>query len=348
MISRDRASAYAEGARKGAPQAIPVADRFPILQNLAQALREVFRAHDPLIRAVLRGPEEPSVAPPILETPPPTPRMLRAREQQRQARLAQYEEMRACRARNMTIDAIAAHTGLSRRTVLRWLQAPSFPERQPRAKQPSQLDPYKGYLLKRWNDGCHTGSLLYREIKERGYGGKKGTVLSYFVQIRKAQGIPQKQRKVRSTCSTAAPRPRPPSAQQFVWLIMRPLERLTPEEQQQRQILPTVHEDLARAIAFTHDFTLMVRERNAAALDEWMTAAERSGLAPIQQFATSLKRDIDAVRAGLSLEWSTGPVEGHINRLKMVKRQMFGRAKLDVLKQRLLAARKECLHQKCA
>jgi transposase len=264
--------------------------------------------------------------------------MLLAREQRRQARLAQYEEMRSCRERGMTIDAIAAHTGLSPRTIQRWLKAPSFPERQGRAKQASQLDRYKTYLLKRWNEGCHNGSLLYREIKAQGYGGKPGTVLSYFVQVRKAQGIPQKQRRAGGSHSTTAPLPRPPSAQQLVWLIIRPLSRLSVEEQQQRKALPAVHDDLAQAIELTHDFTIMVRERKAAALDAWIMAAERSGLAPMQQFATGLKRDINAVRAGLSLEWSTGPVEGHINRLKMVKRQMFGRAKLDLLKQRLLAA----------
>ncbi len=338
VISRDRASAYAEGARNGAPQAIQVADRFHMLQNLAEALRDVFRAHDPIIRAALRGADGAVTAPPILETPPATPRMLIRREQQRQARLERYEEMCSCRERGMTIEAIAAHTGLSRRTIQRWLRAPSFPERQPRAKQVSQLDPYKAYLLKRWNEGCHNGSLLYREIKERGYGGKQGTVLSYFVQVRKAQGIPQKQRNVPGTRSTVAPLPRPPSAQQLVWVIIRPLSRLSVEQQQQRETLPTIHDDLARAIELTDDFTLMVRKRKAAALDDWIMAAERSGLAPMQQFATGLKRDIDAVRAGLSLEWSTGPVEGHINRLKMVKRQMFGRAKLDLLKQRLLAA----------
>jgi len=338
VISRDRASAYAEGARQGAPQALQVADRFHMLQNLAEALRDVFRAHDQIIRAALRAPDGADAAPLILDTPPPTPRMLIAREQRRQARLAQYEQMRSCRERGMTIEAIAAHTGLSPRTILRWSKAPSFPERQGRAKQASQLDPYKAYLLKRWNEGCHNGSLLYREIKAQGYGGKPGTVLSYFVQVRKAQGIAQKQRRAGGSHSTTAPLPRPPSAQQLVWLIIRPLSRLSVEEQQQREALPAVHDDLAQAIELTHDFTITVRERKAAALDEWIMAAERSGLAPMQQFATGLKRDIDAVRAGLSLEWSTGPVEGHINRLKTVKRQMFGRAKLDLLKQRLLAA----------
>jgi transposase len=173
MISRDRASAYAEGARQGAPQALQVADRFHMLQNLAEALRDVFRAHDPTIRAAFRGADGASTAPLILETPPATPRMLIAREQRRQARLAQYEEMRSCRERGMTIEAIAAHTGLSPRTILRWLKAPSFPERQGRAKQASQLDPYKTYLLKRWNSDATMAACSTARSKNTGMAGNR-------------------------------------------------------------------------------------------------------------------------------------------------------------------------------
>jgi transposase len=88
----------------------------------------------------------------------------------------------------------------------------------------------------------------------------------------------------------------------------------------------------------SQEFALIVRERRHEQLDGWLEQAEQSGLAPLVSFATGVRRDYAAVKAGVTLEYSNGPTEGHVNRLKMVKRQMYGRAKLDLLKQRLIAA----------
>ena len=102
--------------------------------------------------------------------------------------------------------------------------------------------------------------------------------------------------------------------------------------------LRQAHADLDEAIALTEGFAMLVRTHDPVALDRWLDQASASTLKPFQSFAASLRRDYDAVRAGVEQKWSTGPVEGEINRLKMVKRAMFGRAGFPLLQRRVLLA----------
>jgi transposase len=99
-----------------------------------------------------------------------------------------------------------------------------------------------------------------------------------------------------------------------------------------------MHTRLDEAVRLTEAFAQLVREREAEQLDGWLDRASASEVAPFRRFAGSLRRDYAAVYAGVALPWSTGPVEGHINRLKLIKRTMFGRAKLDLLRQRVVHA----------
>jgi transposase len=98
------------------------------------------------------------------------------------------------------------------------------------------------------------------------------------------------------------------------------------------------HPDIAEAIELTQDFAYLVRQRQGEHLDAWMARVAQSAIVALQRFAKGLADDYDAVKAGLTLPWSTGPVEGHITRLKLLKRQMFGRARLALLQQRCVLA----------
>jgi len=122
------------------------------------------------------------------------------------------------------------------------------------------------------------------------------------------------------------------------WLVMRRPDKCQAEHEQQISQLKDQNAELAAAIALTQDFTELVRNRRPEKLDEWLARAGASSLAPFRRFAKRLWSDYDAVKAGVTLKWSNGPVEGHINRLKMVKRTLFGRAKIDLLSQRFLLA----------
>jgi transposase len=125
------------------------------------------------------------------------------------------------------------------------------------------------------------------------------------------------------------------------WLVLRRTEKRTEDEAQQLAQVRTQSAEVAEAIALAEDFATLVRQRQPAQLDPWLQRATTSTLEAWQRFAKGLYEDYEAVKAGVTLPWSTGPVEGHINRLKMLKRQMFGRARLDLLSRRFLLAPRE-------
>jgi transposase len=109
-------------------------------------------------------------------------------------------------------------------------------------------------------------------------------------------------------------------------------------EAQQLTQLRAQQAEVAEAIDLAQAFATLVRQRQPDQLDPWLTRATTRALEAMQRFATGLRDDYEAVKAGVTLPWSTSPVEGHINRLKMVKRQMFGRAHLALLSRRFLLA----------
>jgi transposase len=260
----------------------------------------------------------------------------RLARQRRTQRWAQYHQVWTYHQQGWTLDAIADQIGLSRRTVQRYLQSPTFPERQPRhGRGRSILDPYKAALLAGWNHGCRNGWHLFRTIRRQGFQGQYGIVALYVRRMRQAQGLAPGQR--RSTqplpAVTEAPRLTPRRA---TWLVLRPPERSTAQDRHQLAQLPQQAPDLREAVALAQDFASLVRQRQPTQLEPWLRRAATSPLPPFRRFAKGLRADLAAVQAAVTLPWSQGPVEGHINRLKMLKRQMFGRARLDLLARRFL------------
>jgi transposase len=234
---------------------------------------------------------------------------------------------------------MAHQVGLSRRTVQRYLHNPTFPERQPRYdRDRSCLDPYKPLLLDGWNRGCRNGSHLFRVIRSQSFRGQYGIVALYIRRMRQAQGLAPRQRR------SAQPLPvvtdasrRPLTPRRATWLVLRPPEQSADEDQHQWTQL-TAHPALAKAVALAQDFAALVRQRQSIQLDPWLARTATRALPPFQRFAKGLREDYAAVKAGVTLPWSQGSIEGHINRLKMLKRQMFGRARLDLLARRFLLA----------
>jgi len=374
VISRDRGGTYADGARTSAPTAIQVADRWHLLKNLGDALVKLFDQQRAAIEAQL-GPAPAATQPadahlvnadPAQTSVPSTTgsaadatahREARrhngessasahartassqraAQTHQRDQRRARYEEILALHAQGWSQSAIADQVGLHRDTVRTYIQAPSFPERQPRTVQPSVLDPFKPYILERWNAGCHTGTVIARELKAQGYRGGSTTVFAYITQLRKAAGVPPKRRGGITAATITDPTQRVPSSRDLIWLVLRRSATLDAAEQTQFGQLKTSHPDVTLGITLAQEFTTIVRERQPERLDAWLTRSEQSGLTPLMSLANGIRRDEAAVKAGVTLEWSNGPTEGQINRLKQVKRQMYGRANLDLLKLRLLA-----------
>ena len=272
--------------------------------------------------------------------PPPalSPKHQAQADQRRAARCDRYERARELHTQGWPIRAIGRELGRNRNTVRSSIRAPSFPERQPRGlHQPGIRDSYIPYLIARWNAGCRNGTVLWKEIIERGYTGKRVTVFSFVTRLRKALGIPAKNRTIR-TGKVAQPDERPLTPRTAVWQVLQRPDKRDEATTQRIVKLRQAHPDLDEAISLTESFATLIRTRDPAMLDPWLDQAAASSLKPFRTFVVSLRRDYDAVRAGIELPWSTGPVEGSINRLKMVKRTMFGRAGFALLQRRVLLA----------
>ena len=344
VIARDRFRAYADGARQGAPDAIQVADRLHLLQNLAEALDQVFNAHRNTLAAVNAALRQAPVARPddtvAVLVPPSSPsRMVHELAHQRQAqRRALHQLIWSFHQQGWSGWAIAQQLGIGKNTVYRDLRTATLPERKRRADRGrSILTPYHAYLLERWNAGHRDALRLFQELQRRGYAGSYPTVARYAQRLRQAQGQARHHRPPRQTLPVVTePSYRQLTARRATWLVLRRPERQNDNEATPLAQLKAQHPEVAAAITLAQDVARLVRERQPDPLDPWLARAAASPLTPLQRFAKGLRDDYDAVRAGVTRPWSTGPVEGHINRLKMLKRQMFGRAKLDLLQQRFL------------
>lgn len=346
VIARDRLKAYRDGARAGAPQATQVADRFHLLQNLAEALDQVFGAHGNALNAVSDGRRRTPVVQPDGQTavpvPPsaPTPQAQTRAAQRRARRLAIYEQVWSLQRQGWSPRLIAQHLGIGRMTVVRYLQAPTFPERKARSEtRQGLLTPYTAAILTRWNAGCREARQLFQAIQRQGYPGSYPTVARYVQRLRQAQGLrPRARHSGRPLPRVVAGRHPPLTTRRATRMVLKQPIKRTAEDTQLIAHLKDQHGELATAIDLAQDFAAIVRERQPDRFDSWLAHATMSAVAPLRRFATGLRADYEAVKAGLRLPWSNGPVEGQINRLQMLKRSMFGRAKLDLLSQRFLRA----------
>jgi transposase len=227
---------------------------------------------------------------------------------------------------------------IGKSTVFRYLRSATFPERRGRSDRGrSGLDPYKSYLFSRWNAGCREALALFAELKGQGYPGSYPTVARYAQRLRQAQGLSARQRVTRQPIP-AVSEPQTPllTPRRATWLVLRRPDTREAREAPVLTALEGQHPVFAEAMGLAQDFAQLVRNRQPDQLEPWLARAASSVSEAFQRFAKRLRDDDDSVKAGVTLPWSNGPVEGHINRLKMLKRQMFGRAKLDLLSRRFL------------
>ena len=345
-LARDRSQADADGARQGAPAATQVADRFHLMQNLREALDQVFSTHNQALDAakvLLHQQPVPlpngTLAVPVPPHAIPLPAQQRAAERQAR-RQALHTQVWALHRQGWTAPASAQHVGLGLRTVQRDLQSATFAGRKRRSDHgESGRNPYKPYLLERWNAGCANAMRLFRTLRQRGYVGGYGVVAASARRLRQAQGLPPGHRCPRQPLPAVAEPPcQPLTPRRATWLVLRRETKRTDAETQQLTALRAQQAEVAEAMDRARDFATLVRQRQPTQRDPWRKRATTSAVEAMRRFATGLYEDYEAVKAGVTLPWSTSPVEGHINRLKMVKRQMFGRARLDLLSRRFLRA----------
>ena len=341
IISRDRGGPYAEGARKGAPDAQQVADRWHLLANLSEALKPFFNRKQDCLKALVQKPpeifseEEEQQLPAWHEGK--TTRKIKMYDAHHQERIERYHKVHELRAQGAELTLIAHQVGISRTTVNKYLNMEHPPARKTGKRSGSIIDPYKEYIVKRWNEGVRNAQQVYRELTAMGYIGSDQPIQRYFVQFRKKKDF-RKFKQVDPTQEqpVTTPPPRPPTASQMAhWMTFKEEQRL---EWQQKYLtqLCEADQEIQAANGLILEFTTMLRERKGAGFDAWLAKVEQQGIAELCGFAQSLKKDYEAVKAGLTLAWSQGPVEGHVHRLKLLKRQAYGRASFQLLRKRVL------------
>lgn len=343
IISRDRAIAYRKGASLGCPKAIQVADRFHLLQNLAQMLEVVLNQHRKLLKnveyAINTRPKTDKGQVIERPVPPPPPQKIAVELAafRRDERKHKYDQAWALHEQGYSGKAIAEQLRIGTTSVFRYLRTPTFPERKGRSdKGCGTVSPYKKYLLEQWNSGCHDTKKLYSEIQVLGYEGSYCTLARYTCLLRAAQGFKPRQKPTQILPKVFEPKKSFLTVRRAVWLVLRRPSEQSEGEKQALSLLKQQHPHLQTAIGLTEKFAALVRGRQPEQLDEWIHNAQQSQIKAVVGFATKLKDDLDAVRNGVTLWVSNGQVEGQVNRLKVLKRQMYGRASHELLKKRFL------------
>jgi transposase len=361
LISRDRAGMYAEGAKRGAPRAKQIADRYHLLVNLRDTLKDALARHQDILPVVeeqrkqagssLEELAQPSPAAPIPVQAPPKPEVGEAestsaetpqltaaqlrRQVSRANRYARYQQILALSRQGLSQREIARQLHLSRGCVHRYVTAERFPERVLPGKRGSQLDPYLPYLRQRWEQGDHNGRLLTQEIEAQGFRGSASLVRQLLGGWR--ADLPAPEPGMRGPKRRAAPpAKRRVSARQASWLFVTPPQQLTEVQRALLERVLQTNADLQELYHLGQQFALMVKQRRARRLDAWLLRVGQSHSTDLQGFASGIKRDYAAVKMALSVVWSQGQVEGQITRLKYLKRQMYGRARFELLRSRVL------------
>jgi transposase len=341
IISRDRGGAFAEGASQGAPEAQQVADRWHLLSNLSEALKTFFAGKQTQLKALVQKPAETFSEEETKELPPysrgKTNRKIKMHDAHHQERVERYHKVHEMRAQGAELTLIAHQVGISRTTVNKYLNMEHPPARKTGKRSGSVIDPYKEYLVKRWNDGVRNAQQVYRELKEMGYTGSDQPIQRYFVQFRRGKDHRKfKQVDPAQETPVKAPPKRPPTASQVAhWITFKEEQRLEWQKKYLTQLCEG-DQEIREANELILEFTTMLRERKGERFDAWLEKVEQQGISELRSFAQSLKKDYDAVKAGLTVEWSQGQVEGQVHRLKLIKRQMYGRGSFKILRKRVL------------
>ncbi len=337
VVVRDRYDAYATAATQGAPQARQVVDRFHLLLNLGEAVEHFLFTKTAALRQVRWGDEPPGInqpqgtAVPEAPVPPWRQRLAETSQHRHQLRIEQYRRIHELHARGVYIKDIARTLGVGRRTVYRYLHMPEPPPvKRPtrRARQP-MLAPYLDYLMQRWDEGCQNAAQLWREIRAAGFPGTQSPVAKLAARLRRQQR------------AGLRPVPLPPAKQRLTvrqagLLFLRRPDDLKPAHRRVLDRLCELDASVAAAYELAQGFATIVRERQSERLDAWIGEAAQADVKHLRRFALGLQDD-PAVCAGLSEAWSNGQTEGQVNRLKLLKRQAYGRAGFALLRRRVLA-----------
>jgi transposase len=344
FVSRDRHGLYADGVRRGAPQAQQIADRFHLVFNLGEAV-ELELARE---RSFLSIPRSPEIGPTSTKnTACRAPsrvvadraRILRERHETKQRLFEDVHRLHAC---GESVSSIVRQTGLGRKRVTKWITLPELPMRNTMEPTSHTPDSYHDYLAKRWGEGCRHGRSLLKEIQELGYTGCFSYLARFLASWRRTDKPLRARTKIVSTEANLTSMPlqscsrRQISPQVASALLGKLRTQMTETQRQTVDTLKSNCPGFTTMRSLVMGFRTILRAGTIKSLHIWMKRAQSSGIYGMQRFVHRLRQDLSAVEAAVTETWSNGPVEGHVARLKTIKRQMYGRAGFELLRARVL------------
>jgi transposase len=353
IVSRDRCGLYAQGAHEGAPQARQVADRFHLLQNLRETIEtQLSRADRSTGRALL--PESNDEDPATIACGSGGRRDAAAhrhltRQAHRRSRQAIFDQIHILREAGTSIGDIARQTGFGPRSIRKWLKFTAPPERRAPAPKPCSPKYFLDYLSRRWAEGCVRGRELLYEIKLRGYTGSFSHLERLLAKWRRANDCkvvtspPNHEPRIAPTTTTMAASCAVDPATGWsispivaASLCIKPRGLLTPRQAAKVDALKSASPDFTAMRRLAMRFRGILRSKDIQKFCVWLNDAQQSGIYAMQRFVRTVRRDLDAVTNALTEGWSNGQTEGQINRLKTLKRAMYGRAGPELLRARML------------
>lgn len=346
IVSRDRSPVYADGARRGAPSAKQVADRFHLLMNLRTAIENLLCRKNPVLKqsyqTIMDGElealrqkaaEQQETVDSIKAKLKTTPSIYQKRSlEKRMRKRERFLKVKQLQAKNYPIRQIALSLQMHRRTVRLYMKADDLPERK-KSLRKNGLGKYLPYLEQRWAEGERNATRLGRELKEKGYPGTVSTVVHYLAAWRE---VCPDRRETAEMVKAKLRQFATPSPKRTYWLIFKP--RPTDESWADKYISQLLNDspDLKNAVELTQEFSRLMKNRQSDELTKWLAKAEESKIPELIGFANGIRQDFEAVKAAFESQYSNGQTEGQVNRLKFIKRQMYGRAKFDLLKARVI------------
>jgi transposase len=310
IVARDRGGGYGEAAAKALPHAIQVADRWHLMENASRSFLDAVRKSMRQIRTVIGATTI-------------DPKLLTAAECLQYEGYLRREETNvailALSKSGTPIKQIVRQTGYSRNLVRQ-----AIGERHDvfRTRQ-SSLDQHLPWLNDQWASGCRNGAELWRRLKARGFRGSLRVISEWSTRRRRAEK------------TDAQNLQRIPSARKIARLMTIGRDVLTKAETVMVAAIEAGVPTLVEARKIITEFHLMIRRRLETGLTRWI---ERARVSLIASFASGVARDEAAVRSAITSSWSNGQTEGQITRLKLVRRQMYGRGNIDLLQARLIGA----------
>ena len=340
VITRDRWPAYIQAATSAAPQAKQVADRFPLLMNVREAVEKILSRVGTDIRAAhaaVNAPagDTPATAPaeaPATPASEPGAKPLTATEQRRagkrEVRRERFRRVKELTAEGVSIREMASRLRMSRGAVLRYQRSDRCPDWRPGRNGPTAVDPVASLIADWVAAGNRNSADLYRLLKGKGFDGGYDAARRYLNRLIGSSGRPGR----RDAAATPTERT-PPSARKLSFRVANP----TPDSRSAR--VPTTLRERNSAVhvalGVAEELMGMIRQKTATTLTDWVAKAAASGDRDLANLAASLRSDAAAVQAALTEPWSNGQVEGQVGRLKTIKRQMYGRAGMRLLRARV-------------